>query len=945
MKEINIIDTDIFQKYEQTELALHKMAIENAKKTSEILKLREELQNYKKADTSTNFLLPDEFKCRWETLVNTVIMDVFENTASNNICFMRAINIILKQLYEISKIKIKEKIVELLKCLNLIYKNEDIIKKFFHKFQKIIFQDYFNSIFLQNDEFFIKIISQLKNEFRSKNYQKYFSNEELEYLLNDLSCKNMPNFIKELYNLCLFMNINTPQLTIKTSTEINCRYYNKEDYNNIEGFVSEGDICLILINPPMVKPNISYRNIKTVVCKIENPSKEIKTLCENQNLILLKRRREQSKSFCGTNNNKLIFHKNNNSNETTKNIFNNIENNKNKKLEYNEKNSPDQIIKQIYRKNTSELITHYTTNNTASTAGGTNRGGKKIINKEINNNFDFEYNQNFIDNKENQVDKNRDKNFLIQINENKHYHHSINDNNNCNHNENLKKKNNYNKEILENSPFKIVEEINLKSRHKKFNNISIKRNNNNLKSINNSCFNNDSNKNQIFYEERNNNIENIQRRNSNNIKKKNEAKKVLSLANINFKHEISINNNDENSRNKNNANKDDFKQKVININNNNNFKPKYTNYSNYNKNINNHHNVIITDSSSNQQETKNSNKKISIPKCQFFQTPIDMNDTNYENQIESHRNITPFKIIENTKKLNKYNSNKNYSYKNIKQLTENSNFDNNNLTIKTTIKKITDNISNNYIKKIIHSSDSPVNYKINNDTNINNKNIKHITAPNFNNCTNLKYKNIKNKNEFNNTNNSNRKNSKEYKNHQIIYNMSNFSNSKDSNKNDISRSHPKNQKFTFNREFSTSSIITRGSQSNEHKQNRNIYNNYYNNKNNKNNNINNNCYQLKTEISERTQKSLFNANKTLRENYVKNNTSDAHRNSNNRNNYTMNIRSVKNVICCKKLNFQLNYELNQPSENNLFSNKIFNREKNSNKYYYHNINDNNKNTK
>ena len=337
MEEPNFEPFDIYKKYEKSEIALHKLQLENAKKNSEIIKLKEELQQYKAniSNTSTSFPWPEEFKCQWETLIKTMIMDAFENVSLNTIIFMRTINIIIKIIYEISKLKIKEKIIELLKCLNIKIKSDDTIKKFFNKYQKILFQNYFNSLFIINDELINKIISQIKNEFLKK-YKKIFSEEELNDIMTDLSSNNINSFIKELYYLCLYMNINIPTLTIKTSIDANYRYFNKNEYTNIEGFANDGDICIIIVNPPMIRQNISFRGIKPVVCMIENPTKEIINLCKQQNIEKIKK--EQSKSFSDSSNN-LLFQKINSQNINNQEIKNKTKNN------YMKQKQSSQIIK------------------------------------------------------------------------------------------------------------------------------------------------------------------------------------------------------------------------------------------------------------------------------------------------------------------------------------------------------------------------------------------------------------------------------------------------------------------------------------------------------------------------------------------------------------------------------------------------------------------------
>jgi hypothetical protein len=77
------------------------------------------------------------------------------------------------------------------------------------------------------------------------------------------------------------MQINEPQLSIKTSTDLNYKYFDKNEYINLEGFPSgNNDICLMIIDAPMIKINSYYKGIKPVVYIIENPSNEIKLLCE-----------------------------------------------------------------------------------------------------------------------------------------------------------------------------------------------------------------------------------------------------------------------------------------------------------------------------------------------------------------------------------------------------------------------------------------------------------------------------------------------------------------------------------------------------------------------------------------------------------------------------------------------------------------------------------------
>jgi hypothetical protein len=210
-------------------------------------------------------------------------MDILENISYNSIILMKVINIIIKYVYDISILKIRQKVLDLLKCLGINDNKEENIRNFFDKFKKLIFQDYFNTIFNINDkEFGKELLSNIKNEILIKEGQ-LFSKIEKENIKKDLDGQSLNKFIIELFHLCLYMNINEPQLIIKTSTDIKYKYFNKKKYSNIEGFIKENDICLLILNPPMTKNNINYKDIKPIVCLIDNPTEEIKELCNKQN--------------------------------------------------------------------------------------------------------------------------------------------------------------------------------------------------------------------------------------------------------------------------------------------------------------------------------------------------------------------------------------------------------------------------------------------------------------------------------------------------------------------------------------------------------------------------------------------------------------------------------------------------------------------------------------
>ena len=290
------------------ELNYHKLQIENVKKDNEIFKIREEIQQYKKCgfDTSSSFPWPTEFKNRWGSFVHTIIMDSFDTINSNYILLMRTINIIIETVYDISKNQIRQKIIELLKCLGLKNISDINISNFYNKFQRLLFQDFFKTLFIVSTDFYNSILLKIKNEIFNK--KNLFKEKEIEEILKDLNNDNFPKFVKEIYFLCLYMNINEPRLIIKTSTEINYRYYNKNEYDIIEGFPKNNDICIIILNPPIIGDNQPFKGIKPAVIIVDNPTKEIIDICkeQNKNKLINNNGDNYNKNNC-----KLIINKNN----------------------------------------------------------------------------------------------------------------------------------------------------------------------------------------------------------------------------------------------------------------------------------------------------------------------------------------------------------------------------------------------------------------------------------------------------------------------------------------------------------------------------------------------------------------------------------------------------------------------------------------------------------
>ena len=163
-----------------------------------------------------------------------MIMDNFDTINTDYILLPRTLNIIVKLIYDISNNQIRQKTIELLKCLGMQNISDINISNFYNKFQRLLFQDFFKTLFMVSNEFYNSIIAKIKSEIY--NNKKLFNQKDIEEIFKDLNNENITNFIREIYFLCLYMNINEPKLVINTPTDIDYRYYNKDEYDIIEDY-------------------------------------------------------------------------------------------------------------------------------------------------------------------------------------------------------------------------------------------------------------------------------------------------------------------------------------------------------------------------------------------------------------------------------------------------------------------------------------------------------------------------------------------------------------------------------------------------------------------------------------------------------------------------------------------------------------------------------------
>jgi len=287
---------EIYKKYQEIENKYSKIQIELLKKEKEYEKIKLENEKFKKKnnnDTSSDYPWPKEFCEKWDNFSQNLIMDCFEYCSEDNLLLTKIINFTIKIVYNMTRIYINEKIIDLFKCLGIINPNQEDIIFFFEKFKVLLFQVYYKTIFHFNDEIYSKIISKIKNEIDTLNIndKKIFNYKEIELINKDLDSTEITNFFKELYSICTYMYIHEPILYIDLIYDIDYFFYSKKDYIIIDGFEKENSVCVLILNPPIFKSNCFYRELKPLVKIIDNPTNEMIEKCKYNQFI-----NEKSKS-------------------------------------------------------------------------------------------------------------------------------------------------------------------------------------------------------------------------------------------------------------------------------------------------------------------------------------------------------------------------------------------------------------------------------------------------------------------------------------------------------------------------------------------------------------------------------------------------------------------------------------------------------------------------
>ncbi len=169
--------------------------------------------------------------------------------------------------------------------------NENLdYEKFLCKFRPI-FQEYFSVLFQSNYENFSdKIRNKLNLIIKEDVIYNEFSQEKLNFIEEDVNSKYFNEFSLSALKLCLYMHLHEPKLIFNLPScfkenknikrKLIFHYYKKDEFINIEGFPKEKSCCVLILPSPLLRSNYSYQGIKPAVYIVTEPTKEIINECE-----------------------------------------------------------------------------------------------------------------------------------------------------------------------------------------------------------------------------------------------------------------------------------------------------------------------------------------------------------------------------------------------------------------------------------------------------------------------------------------------------------------------------------------------------------------------------------------------------------------------------------------------------------------------------------------
>lgn len=288
-----------------TEEKLKELTEKNEKLEKECLKFKIQLKsmenkvqevsekNYKSTtNTSSKFILPSEFKQMWDSIAQENIIDTFIDVFTDQ----RLAYFLISEFFYLNLSNFRsffesklQKVLEQFKIPigNLIDKDpkksnnkNKVMEKassslsYLLKFFRPLIEEFFENIFYDEEE-----INLYSNNIKDLLLQNVLKQTEVdESLLEDLKyCLNsdyFKTFVNVMKKISLYCEMHEPPLKFEIDNIENrkpiIKFFKNSDIICVDGLPKENKLCLVLVEPPILKNNYYYMSLKPIVIVYNN---------------------------------------------------------------------------------------------------------------------------------------------------------------------------------------------------------------------------------------------------------------------------------------------------------------------------------------------------------------------------------------------------------------------------------------------------------------------------------------------------------------------------------------------------------------------------------------------------------------------------------------------------------------------------------------------------
>ncbi len=271
-------------------------------------------------NTSSNFLLPSEFRKVWEDFGKESVGDIFVDFFDDFILTMH----LLQEIMLISHLHFKEELKNLTNKIMKILEIKNLNKSysFIEKNIKPIILEYYEDIFEnenKSDYFYNKIKEdyanfvnkkfltdtetdeKLHNNFNNNNDHNqikalahlkpttYIKSDKADELRELLRSNYIKDFLKTVKKIFLFVEFHEPQLSLKLEPfekrKLLVKEMKQSDCVLADGYIKDVRNCLILLDPPLLKNGYPYSGLKPIalICPDDFKSGESNNNYNNNN--------------------------------------------------------------------------------------------------------------------------------------------------------------------------------------------------------------------------------------------------------------------------------------------------------------------------------------------------------------------------------------------------------------------------------------------------------------------------------------------------------------------------------------------------------------------------------------------------------------------------------------------------------------------------------------